>query len=415
MAVERTVESGGLAIRPGQRMELTPPGPVPPSAAEARRAAQEAYHRVVASGAELITLPTRPLFASFQPQRPVNTVAAWACGRNFPLYQEPVDDVEGVLVAPDRSRLAVVHIQKRQYSGAAVPLYLQGVRISVVDLRTFAVTSLPVEPGDFGIQSIALAWASPTRLRLRLKDVWNTASDKRLYATCDVEKLSCTLPTAPTPVEADFPQGDVLEVTSLSAYPLEPVPAGFQAPENLVARTVHVSPDQRWVSFVTDDEDANEMFPSTRHLWVRPLSGGEAVEVAHGEGLFHARWLDAEQLVFEPPPEPGPRLANLVELARKDPDLERRAESIAGDSREPRLKERLVEWLALQGAARELGEEKDPASLWRVPLRRYSVRTRETVEHHPGPARLWGSLGGPTHHRKGPAREVPTDSEQRER
>jgi len=410
LALDRVAEGGEWSIGSGETVEVQPLSPLPPGVSDARFAAREAYLRAVASGGEFLTLAAR-VPGAFQQERIFNTVALWTCGRNFPVYVDPGRQVEGVLVAPDRSRLAVVHVGKRQYSGAIVPLYLNKVELVVVDLRTFAISHLPVEVGDFGIQSVALAWESPTRLRLRLKDTWNTAQDKRLYATCDVEKLPCTLPTAQTPVEKDFPRDGVLEETSLSAYQLEPVPEGFQALEDLVPRTVHVSPDRRWVSFVTDDDNATDLFPSTRHLWVRPLSGGQPVEVARGEGFFHARWLDAEQLVFEPPVEPSPKLANAMDARRQDPWLKLQAESIAGSQRDPEYTRRVLESLVQHEAVMLLSKQGQVSAddLWRAPLRSYSVRTRQVAEYHPGAARLWSHMGGPSHHRKGPVHEVPAD------
>lgn len=410
MALDRVAEGGEWSIGKGQTVELKPLDPLPPGTSNVRLAAREAYLRAVMAGGEFVTLAA-PIPGPFEAEPAFNTVALWTCGRNFPVYVQPGREVEGVLVAPDRSRLAVVHVGKRNYSGAVVPLYLGDVEITVVDVRTFATTSIPVSVGNtFSFQSLALAWASPTRLRLRLKDVWNSADDKRIYATCDVEQLPCTLPTAVTPAERDFPREGVLEVTSRSAYQLEPLPKGFQPPTDLVPRTVHVSPDGRWVSFVTDDGNANDMFPSTRRLWVRPVSGGERQEVASGEGPLHARWLDDGQLVFEAPPQPSPKLARAMATLKQNRDLKYQAESIAGDTREPGMSARILDSLALQLATRELAAEQVPASeMWRLPLRRYSVSTRQTVEHHPGPARLWSHVGGPTHHRKGPTREVPAD------
>ncbi len=410
MALDRVAGGEEWSIGKGQTVELKPLPPLPPGISNVRLAAREAYLRAVMSGGEFVTLAA-PVPGSFENELSFDTVALWACGRNFPVYVAPGREVEGVLASPDRSRLAVVHVGKRSYSGAAVPLYLGKVEITLVDVRTFATTSLPVDVGDtFSFQSIALAWASPTRLRLRLKDVWNTADNKRIYATCDVEQLPCTLPTAVTPAERDFPREGVLEVTSRAAYQLEPVPAGFQPSTDVLPRTVHVSPDGRWVSYVTDDGDANELFPSTRRLWVRPASGGDPVEVARGEGPLHARWLDAEQLVFEAPPEPSPKLARVMLGLRESTELKFQAESIAGDAEEPGTTQRVLELLVRQKALRQFASEQVPATeLWELPLRRYSPRTGKIVEHHPGPARLWSHLGGPTHHHKGPAREIPAD------
>lgn len=410
LALDRVAEGGEWSIGGEQTVDVKPLTPLPSGVSNARFAAREAYLRAMMSGGELLTVAA-PVPGSFQQGRSFDTVALWTCGRNFPVYVEPGRPVEGVLVSPDRSRLAVVHVGKRQYSGAAVPLYLGDVDIVVVDLRTFATSHIPVDVGDtFGIQSLALAWASPTRLRLRIKDTWNTARDKRIYASCDVEKLPCTLPTAETSVEKDFPRDEVLEVTSLSSYQLEPMPQGFQPPASFVPRTLHVSPDRRWVSFVTDDRNATDMFPSTKRLWARPLSGGQPVLVAKGEGSFHARWLDDEQFVFEAPMEPTPKLANAMAARRQDPQLKLKAEAIAGDERDPDSTARVLERLLQQEATARLAEQgKTPDDLWRLPLRGFSVRTGKTTEYHPGPARLWSHSGGPTHHRKGPAREVPAD------
>ncbi len=408
MALDRHLESGLWAEDDRHQFALDPKGPVPPGAEAARRAAQEAYQRAVQSGGEFLTLGMRP-FVSREQGLSFQTVALWACGRNFPVYMHPGQSVEGVLVAPDRGRLAVVHVGERRYGGAIVPLSLDEVEIVVVDLRTFTTTVIPVKVGtEFSFESIALAWTSPTRLRLRLKASW--PEDKRIYAACDVDALPCVLPTAPTPVEVDFPRSGVLEVTSRSAFLLEAIPQGFQPPANLAPRSVHVSPDQRWVSFVTEEDDANELLPATRRLWVRPLSGGQDVEVARGERALHARWLDAEHLVFEPPEQPTPQLAEAMASLRGSPELKAEAKSMAEEEGRPEQAQRLFDWLVQQNATRQFGDRRKSApDLWRLPLHRYSVRTRETVEHHPGPARLWGHMGGPTRHRKGPTHEVPAD------
>jgi hypothetical protein len=377
------------------------------------------------------------------------TAALRVCGRDFPVYVDLERDIDGALLSPDRRWLALVHVGARRYSGASVPLYLEGVELALVNLTSLSVQRVLLEDAvqDAGFQSVALGFGPKDTLRVRVKDVWNGASDKRREASCVLGTEPCKLTFREPAKGGGVPAPPArLEVTAKAAYMLEPAPSGYvPAPGgDLVLRSVRASPGGGWVAFVTRrySRDLGEIHT----LWLQPSSGGPAVRVTEAGRMPNARWSSADEIIFEGPVEPRPELERELRALMADPGVQETAKNLALEGEEelseaspeedivrrsdsgalaqvgtesptatvvpdPARVELIARALVEQQATRKLGAAgRTHWDLWRAPLYRYSLRTKQITSEGPGDwVRLWGSLGGPAYHHKGRTHEVAPD------
>lgn len=282
-----------------------------------------------------------------------NVVSRVGCDAHFPVLVSPTAPFAGFAISPSERWLAAISINNRQYSGATVPYYLQGITLSLVDLRTLEVRTVALT-GEFGAQSIALAFAED-RLLVRLKDAWNGGADKRLYLQCRLDAPRCEL--EPTLVPTAFPTDDVLEVTASTAYRLEARPKSLALPGETLLRTVKRSPDGKHVSYVVDRPTEGEM--RSRALFVADVSGENPRMLAEGQGFFHSEWIDRDRLLFDADPAPSPELQKRRERLLASPELSEAVEETASlEGEEKQEASMMLEMIVLRLLQQEMEEGK---------------------------------------------------------
>ena len=374
----------------------TSPDAAPEDAARLAREIEEVKPEYLSRSTGPLLLVGIPApFADSHAAVAFTAIARLSAGRYFPLFATVSSPIAGFDQFGDR--LVVVRVGDRNYSGASVPLYLDGVTIDVVDLATLAVTTIPVTT-DFGIQSIAVA-LDGDRLLVRLRDVWNGADDKRLYFTCDRRQPACAVPKDSTLERASFPRA-FLEVTASSGFRVRPPPAGFVLPPTAVARTVTTSPRATRVSWV-ERERTGDGVVST--LWESTVARSRPARVASGPGWLHAVWSDEDHLQYEAQPEVDPAVERMI------PQVIAQARKAGATDAALKSKEGREE---VKAAAAELyaRERGDPMI---VPVKTYRPSTRKHERALPGRrVRLWAAPGKELYVKNGGLRaaaEVPDE------
>jgi len=398
--------------------------------AQAIAEARPEYARAVAAGGLFLLASTPDELIPFREgnsqEGTLDSIVLVREGRFLPVYASPGHAIAGFDVTPERKRLLVVHVAKRQYAGAIVPPGLSGLEVAVVDLETFEAARLPVQH-NFN-QSLALAFEPPDRLRIRMKDVGNGSDDDRAFFSCRLSALPCTLPEGlPDPADwppdagvaeggggtaaqldtpESFPSSGYLEVTAGTGWRVAALPPGFTPRRGMLTRSIRPSPDGKSVAYVTQRviSQGYRDHRLERRLWVQRLPSGKPLQVATGEGWLHAQWLDNDRILFEAEPELSPTLKK--EMQRRMPAALKKHLLLASPEERKMLELRL----ALQTARelKERGEFTGPVT--RLGLREFHRTTGKTRDWPYPYVRLWADFQFPVFRpQSGAIIEVPQD------
>lgn len=328
-----------------------------------------------------------------------NAVGALVGGRLVTVAATAVGVLAGFTLSDDLRHALVVHEVGSGYGGAIVPGSFGGVTLTSVSLDNLTSSTVTIDCEEH-IDSAAFIEFEGNRVRVRLRDSWGI-EDRHAWLDCDLSQADCRR----TEVDVLLPVPPYLEVTALTAYDVEPLPAGFNGPEGLLRRTVHVSPNGAQTSFVTQSLVKLRPDPDwSRTLWIAQADGSNARKVAEGWGWFHAQWQADGTLLYEPDPLPSEAMRIRLQNAAE--------EDAAGDD----------EWIPTEHQQQRLDLMRLHFELDREPA--WQALEYELIRHEPGsnervpvpspyPTRLWSSFRQPKIVGSGPTYvEVPFEVDQ---
>ncbi len=311
-----------------------------------------------------------------------NALAAIHDGQVQTVYASPAGSIAGFMPTASPDGVLIVHAVGRGYEGAIVPRVFNRVQMTWLSLPDLRASELTLSCNEI-LDSIAISLppaqgaSQAMRLHVRTRHSWSNA-----FAV-----LECALAKGPCKILRTLPlhgTDAALEVTASTAYRAEPGSAGVSLPGDVLPRSVHASPDGKWLSYVRQQRIKTQTDPDWSHtLWVSSADGSSPREIAKGWGWLHSRWDTDGTLSFDVDPRPS------ESMARR---LEANPETTNDWTPTPHQQQRLD----LMKAAFELGRSESPWGAVEYAIGHYDpVEKKSWVERTQHPTRLWASFATP--------------------